>query len=64
MAKRNVATNYKVPRKVTRKSLENSAFYYLRRYSSSIENLRRILLNEPNVLPNTMEQTSPRGSFG
>lgn len=43
MAKRNVATNYKVPRKVTRKSLENSAFYYLRRYSSSSENLRRIL---------------------
>ena len=44
MAKRNVAANYKVPRKVTRKSLENSAFYYLRRYSSSSENLRRILL--------------------
>ena len=43
MAKRNVATNYKVPRKVTRKSLENSAFYYLRRNSSSSENLRRIL---------------------
>ena len=43
MAKRNVAENYKVPRKVTRKSLENSAFYYLRRYSSSSENLRRIL---------------------
>ena len=43
MAKRNVAVNYKVPRKVTRKSLENSAFYYLRRYSSSSENLRRIL---------------------
>ena len=43
MAKRNVAANYKVPRKVTRKSLENSAFYYLRRYSSSSENLRRIL---------------------
>ena len=44
MAKRNVAAKYKVPRKVTRKSLENSAFYYLRRYSSSSENLRRILL--------------------
>ena len=43
MAKRNVAANYKVPRKVTRKSLENSAFYYLRRYTSSSENLRRIL---------------------
>ena len=43
MAKRNVAANYKVPRKVTRKSLENSAFYYLRRCSSSSENLRRIL---------------------
>ena len=43
MAKRNVAANYEVPRKVTRKSLENSAFYYLRRYSSSSENLRRIL---------------------
>ena len=43
IAKRNVAAKYKVPRKVTRKSLENSAFYYLRRYSSSSENLRRIL---------------------
>ena len=43
MAKRNVAANYKVPKKVTRKSLENSAFYYLKRYSSSSENLRRIL---------------------
>ena len=43
MAKRNVAANYKVPRKQTPKSLENSAFYYLRRYSSSSENLRRIL---------------------
>ncbi len=44
MAERNIAANYKVPRKVTRKSLEISAFYYLRRYSSSSENLRRILL--------------------
>ncbi|MDC0191585.1 RecX family transcriptional regulator, partial [Rhodospirillales bacterium] len=44
MAKRSVAEKYKVPSKVTRKSLENSAFYYLRRYSSSSENLRRILL--------------------
>ena len=43
MVERNVVTNYKVPRKVTRKSLEKSAFYYLRRYSSSSENLRRIL---------------------
>ena len=43
MAKRNVAANYKVPRKATRKSLEQSASYYLRRYSSSSDNLRRIL---------------------
>ena len=43
MAKHNVAAKYKVPRKVTRKALEKSAFYYLKRYSSSSENLRRIL---------------------
>ena len=43
MANRNVAAKYKVPRKVTRKLLEKSAFYYLKRYSSSSENLRRIL---------------------
>lgn len=33
----------KVPRKATRKSLENAALYYLKRFSSSSENLRRVL---------------------
>ena len=34
----------RIPRKVTRKSLENAAVSYLRRYSSSRENLRQVLL--------------------
>lgn len=34
----------KKPRKATLKSLENAALYYLQRYSSSAENLRRVLL--------------------
>ncbi|MEK9678423.1 MAG: RecX family transcriptional regulator [Rhodospirillaceae bacterium] len=33
----------RVPRKATRKSLENAALYYLQRFSSSSENLRRVL---------------------
>jgi len=32
------------PRKATAKSLENAALYYLQRFSSSSENLRRVLL--------------------
>lgn len=34
----------KVPRKATRKSLENGAVYYLKRFSSSSANLKRVLL--------------------
>jgi len=34
----------KVPRKATPKSLENAALYYLQRFSSSSENLRRVLM--------------------
>ena len=34
----------KVPRKVTPKSLENAALYYLQRFSSSSENLRRVMM--------------------
>jgi regulatory protein len=34
----------KVPRKVTPKSLENAALYYLERFSSSSENLRRVMM--------------------
>ena len=34
----------KLPRKVTLKSLENAALFYLQRYATSIENLRRVLM--------------------
>jgi len=34
----------KVPRKVTSKSLENAALYYLQRFSSSSENFRRVMI--------------------
>jgi regulatory protein len=34
----------RVPRKATAKSLNNGALYYLQRYSSSAENLRRVLM--------------------
>ncbi|MBT3914993.1 MAG: RecX family transcriptional regulator [Rhodospirillaceae bacterium] len=34
----------KIPRKATPKSLENAALYYLQRFSSSSENLRRVLM--------------------
>ena len=34
----------KAPRKATPKSLENAALYYLQRFSSSSENLRRVLM--------------------
>ena len=34
----------KKPRKATQKSLENAALYYLQRYASSAENLRRVLM--------------------
>ena len=40
----NLKRKNRIPRKVTRKSLENAAVYYLRRYSSSSENLRQVLL--------------------
>ena len=33
----------KIPRALTRKRLENIAVYYLKRYASSCENLRRVL---------------------
>ena len=34
----------KVPRKVTSKSLENAALYYVQRFSSSSENFRRVMI--------------------
>ena len=34
----------RLPRKATAKSLNNGALYYLQRYSSSAENLRRVLM--------------------
>ena len=34
----------KLPRKVTLKSLENAALFYLQRYATSTENLRRVLM--------------------
>jgi regulatory protein len=34
----------KVPRKVTPKSIENAAMYYLQRFSSSSENFRRVMM--------------------
>ena len=38
----------KVPRKVTSKSLENAALYYLQRFSSSSENFRRVMMKRVN----------------
>jgi regulatory protein len=38
----------KIPRKITAKSLENAALYYLRRYSSSSENFRRVMTRRVN----------------
>ena len=38
----------KVPRKITAKSLENAALYYLGRYSSSSENFRRVMTRRVN----------------
>ncbi|NQW00787.1 MAG: regulatory protein RecX [Rhodospirillales bacterium] len=37
-------TRAKVPRKITETSLRNSALYYLQRYASSCENLKRVLM--------------------
>lgn len=37
------ATRQKQPRKISAKYLENAALYYLQRYASSAENLRRVL---------------------
>lgn len=34
----------KIPRKVTPRSLENAALYYLERFATSSENLRRVLM--------------------
>ncbi|MAV86748.1 MAG: regulator [Rhodospirillaceae bacterium] len=34
----------KKPRKTSKKSIENAAIFYLERFSSSIENLRRVLM--------------------
>ena len=34
----------KKPRKTSKKSIENAAIFYLQRFSSSIENLRRVLM--------------------
>ena len=33
----------KIPRKVSATSLENAAFYYLRRFATSSKNLRQVL---------------------
>lgn len=38
------ARKKKKPRKATQKSLENAALYYLQRYATSAENLRRVLM--------------------
>lgn len=38
----------RVPRKVTAKSLENAALYYLQRFSSSNENFRRVMMRRVN----------------
>ena len=40
----NSAREKRKPRKATKKSLENAALFYLERYASSAENLRRVLL--------------------
>lgn len=36
----------KAPKKISKKYLENSALYYLQRYASSTENLRRVLMRK------------------
>ena len=40
----NTQRKQKKPRKATQKSLENAALYYLQRYATSSENLRRVLM--------------------
>ena len=34
------------PRKVTPKNLDNAALYYLSRYATSAENLRRVMMRK------------------
>ena len=43
MFENNIPTTKKMPRKITKKRLENIALYYLQRYESSVENLRGVL---------------------
>ncbi len=38
--------NKKVPRKATAKHLENAALYYLQRFATSAENLKRVLMRK------------------
>ena len=44
MSKKIRTRKKKNPRKVTLKSLENAALFYLQRYATSTENLRRVLM--------------------
>jgi regulatory protein len=41
---RNAKRRRKIPRKITRSSLENAALYYLGRFATSSQNLRHVLL--------------------
>lgn len=45
MESRKTKADLKAPRKITPQHLENVALYYLQRYASSSENLRRVLMN-------------------
>lgn len=45
---RRTPSGKKFPSKITSRSLENAALFYLRRYSTSVENLRRVLMRRVN----------------
>jgi len=46
MAKGSIRSGRKSPKKISKKYLENAALYYLQRYASSTENLRRVLMRK------------------
>jgi regulatory protein len=43
-----MAMDKKIPKKVTKSYLENSALYYLQRYATSSANLRRVMMRKVN----------------
>ncbi len=50
------------PRKATQRSLENAALFYLQRFASSSENLRRVLMRRVERSARTHETDSDEGA--